>query len=87
VTVQIPNVAIRAVAPRLRPFLYDVISRRGTITLADVRRAVKEARRVGVLGVPNLTSDRSMAILQAAIIEDAGSREQGLGISESVNII
>lgn len=66
---RIPDCAIRAVAPRIRPFLHDAITIRGIITLRDVRRAVQEARRQKVAGVPNLTSDRSMAIIEAAIVD------------------
>ena len=60
--------AIRAVAPVLRPLLFDAISTRGVITDDDLRSAIVAARRAG-LDVPNLGSARSLALVEATIVD------------------
>lgn len=60
--------AIRDAAPFVRPFLTDAIRAKGCLDNEDMRAGVKAARKAGE-PIPNLTSDRSMKILEEAVVE------------------
>lgn len=60
--------AIQIVALELRPRLSEVIRQRGAVSLPDIRQAIVEARRGG-LAIPNLTSARSLKLVEEALVE------------------
>lgn len=59
---------IRGHAVVVRAYCGDVITRHGCLTNEDVRAAVVAARKDGHR-VPNMSSERSLAMLESAMVE------------------
>lgn len=59
---------IRNAAIKIRPFVSDAIRTKGSLDDEDIRAGVIAARKAGE-DVPNLTSERSLRMVEAAMVE------------------